>query len=240
MKKGIFFSFLFSFLGHIAVFSLVSFTFGRINSQANYPPLFFLGQILPEADLGISQDIQNKKLVFKKGRKPTLQVKPFPCNNNEPPEKLSFGIKKNFCFSNFVIGTTRGLFNKGTALQTGCNFKPLVSMGFAREKPLILAVSGFEFSMPKRKESAIIFHPPLSYQLQVYFKDRQTVHIELMFNIIPGKERNSILVKRKISSGNLEVDLLSSRYISYYLFIQQARFQLNNWRAVKIDFSMQR
>jgi len=45
------------------------------------------------------------------------------------------------------------------------------------------------------------------------------------------------VIKRKISSGNLEVDLLTMRYIGHYLFIQQKRFTPNNWQTVKIDLS---
>lgn len=88
-----------------------------------------------------------------------------------------------------------------------------------------------------RKKPVIMFYPRLPYQFSLYFRDRQTAHIELMFNIISGYEKNSIVVKRKISSGNLEADLLSMRYISRYLFIQQLGFMPNNWQAVKIDLS---
>jgi hypothetical protein len=55
--------------------------------------------------------------------------------------------------------------------------------------------------------------------------------------VISGDKRNSILVKRRISSGNLEADLLSMRYISRYLFMQQRGFVPNKWQTVKIDLS---
>jgi len=89
----------------------------------------------------------------------------------------------------------------------------------------------------KRKEQAIMFHPVLPYHFLLFFNDRQAVHVELMFNIISRDNMNSIVVKRKISSGNLEADLLSMRYISRYLFIEQAGFMANNWQTVKIDLS---
>jgi hypothetical protein len=82
-----------------------------------------------------------------------------------------------------------------------------------------------------------MFYPRLPYHFALYFKDRQTVHIELMFQVISGAQRNSILVKRRVSSGNLEADLLSMRYISRYLFIQQRGFAPNKWQTVKIDLS---
>ena len=103
-------------------------------------------------------------------------------------------------------------------------------IAFRQEIPPITAFQ-------KRKEQAIMFHPALPYHFQLFFNDRQAVHIELMFNIISHGEMNSIVVKRKISSGNLEADLLSMRYISRYLFIEQARFMANNWQTVKIDLS---
>jgi hypothetical protein len=61
-----------------------------------------------------------------------------------------------------------------------------------------------------------------------------------MFKVDSSGGRNSLEIKRKISSGNLEVDLLSMRYLSPYLFIQQNRFTPNNWQTVKIDLSPQR
>ncbi len=88
-----------------------------------------------------------------------------------------------------------------------------------------------------RRKPVIMFYPQLPYQFSLYFRDRQTAHIELMFNIISGGGKNSVAVKRKISSGNLEADLLSMRYISRYLFIQQQGFMPDNWQAVKIDLS---
>ena len=73
--------------------------------------------------------------------------------------------------------------------------------------------------------------------IQLYFKDRQLAHIELAFNIISGQKINPVVVKRKISSGNLEADLLSMRYISHYLYIQQAAFPSDVWQEVKIELS---
>jgi len=91
---------------------------------------------------------------------------------------------------------------------------------------------------PKRKDSVIIFHPQLPYDFLLYFKDRQEVHIELLFKISRDLEDRSIVIKRKISSGNLEADLLAMRYIDHYLFLQQARLPLDSWRAVKIDLGL--
>jgi hypothetical protein len=93
-------------------------------------------------------------------------------------------------------------------------------------------------SLPiRKKEAVIMFYPQLPYNFLIYFQDRQLVHIELMYNIISRDSANSIIIKRKISSGNLEVDLLSMRYIGHYLFIQQDAFAPNIWQTVKIDLS---
>lgn len=86
-------------------------------------------------------------------------------------------------------------------------------------------------------DSSVMIHPLLPFQLQLYFKDRQSVHLELMFKIIAAGTRRQILVRRKISSGNLEADLLCARYLGHYLFIEQARFVPNTWQSVRIDLS---
>lgn len=96
-----------------------------------------------------------------------------------------------------------------------------------KEPPLLVS--------PARKAPVIMFYPELPYHFLLYFKDRQVAHIELMYNIISNQKTNSIAIKRKISSGNLEADLLTMRYISHYLFIQQASFAPNEWQAVKIE-----
>ncbi len=117
------------------------------------------------------------------------------------------------------------------------SIKPQEEVPITAVKPLFIHQETAAGILPLKKDSPIMFHPLLPYHLQIYFKDRQAVHIELMFNIISFGEKNIILTKRKISSGNMEADLLSARYISHYLFIQQARFPLDTWQTVKIDLS---
>ena len=124
-----------------------------------------------------------------------------------------------------------------SSLAINYSLKPRVELPFNIEKPAFTPPDVIPEFVPAKKDSPIMFHPLLPYQLQLYFKDRQAVHIELMFNIVSLRGKNSILIKRKISSGNLDADLLSSRYINHYLFIQQARFPRDNWQTVKIDLS---
>lgn len=114
--------------------------------------------------------------------------------------------------------------------------KPAVGLSFGINKINFVRKSANP-PVLKRKEPAIMFYPRLPYYFTLFFKDRQVAHIELMFSIIPSGKRNFVTVKRKISSGNLEADLLSMRYISRYLFIQQMEFTPNNWQTVKIDLS---
>jgi len=117
------------------------------------------------------------------------------------------------------------------------SLKPQEELAITAVKPLFIHQEKAAGVLPLKKDSPIMFHPLLPYQLQIYFKDRQAVHIELFFKIISSGEKNIILTKRKISSGNIEADLLSSRYINHYLFIQQSRFPVDTWQTVKIDLS---
>jgi len=115
--------------------------------------------------------------------------------------------------------------------------KPQIFSLTQQEKLLSRPVSTLS-SYPKiKKEPLIMLYPQLPYNFLLYFKDRQVVHIELMFNIISQGKNNSVTIKRKIASGNLEADLLSMRYINHYLFVQQSRFMPNKWQAVKIELS---
>ena len=117
------------------------------------------------------------------------------------------------------------------------HLKPFVALPSNQTK-VAFATKTPPFSFEQRRnEPAIMLYPQLPYSFLLYFKDRQLVHIELMFNIMLNAQQNTILIKRKKSSGNLEADLLSMRYISHYLFIQQARFTPNSWQTVKIDLS---
>lgn len=124
--------------------------------------------------------------------------------------------------------------SKRSTLISPKYLKPTVSLPFNKNKEMFMLKVKPSSFMQERKEPIIMFYPPLPRHFLLYFKDRQVVHIELMFNI-SGDRANSITIKRKTSSGNLEVDLLAMRYISHYLFIQRPRFPRNIWQTVKID-----
>jgi hypothetical protein len=87
----------------------------------------------------------------------------------------------------------------------------------------------------KRAESSIMFYPPMPYHFLLYFKDRQTAHMEVAFYISP---KGRVLgLKRKISSGNPEVDLLIMRNLAHFLNLCKSNFALGFWQTVKIDLS---
>ncbi|MCM8789767.1 MAG: hypothetical protein NC916_01920 [Candidatus Omnitrophica bacterium] len=115
--------------------------------------------------------------------------------------------------------------------------KPHFQLASERQNLTQHIKSSYLSTLPQKKEQQLLFHPLLPGGFVIYFKDRPVVHIELKFNIIAGKKGNPVFVKRSISSGNLEVDLLSKRYIERYLYIQQAAFTPNIEQTVKIDLS---
>jgi hypothetical protein len=119
----------------------------------------------------------------------------------------------------------------------GSYLKPQTLLVLGAQKHTFVQVEQERPSRLKRKEPTILFHPLLPYSFPLYFKDRQVAHVELEFNIVSSPTRSFTVVKRKVSSGNLEVDLLSMRYIGRYLFMQRQRFPPNTWQTVKIDLS---
>jgi hypothetical protein len=207
--------FLVSLLGHIVLFSMISFTFSSRVQKADYAGVSFLGQLLVES-----------------------QIKP------QGALVTAFGLGKNANrkeiedINSRLIGSSLGI--KKAKEDFGYLYadylKPKVSLAFNQQKGII-GQSYPSRIFARKREPAIMFYPLLPYTFPIYFKDRQVAHVELEFQIKPQPLKNSIMVKRKISSGNPEVDLLSMRYIKQYLFIKQANFSLNDWHTVKIDLS---
>lgn len=198
-----------SLLGHITVFSVFSLSFGnRIPLKADSLLVFFWGQLL---------------------------------SNSQVLPQIQFIGKKRLSNKEFLTriseAEAQDTIDKGLLYFSRNYLKPTLSTVLNKEKEILIRKSYLpQFSL-QRKESTIIFHPLLPYNFALYFKDRQIAHVELMFNIVTRKERNSIIIKRRISSGNLEVDLLVMRYIGHYLFIQKTKFPPNTWQTVKIDLS---
>jgi hypothetical protein len=127
-----------------------------------------------------------------------------------------------------------------SSILSGGYFKPHLVPGildaskpvllFKKEPPILTEII--------KREPVVLLHPVLPYNVALYFRDRENAHVELLFNINSRGQRNPvILLKRKISSGNLEVDLLTMRYISHYLSIRESDFTPDKWRSIKIELS---
>lgn len=115
--------------------------------------------------------------------------------------------------------------------------KPQTILSLSSAKSVFIPKTSERPPALKLPSSAVMLYPRLPQHFLFYFKDRQTVHIELMFNLVSRGHSRSIIMNRKISSGNLEVDLLTKRYLGHYLFVQQAAFLEDAWQTVKIDLS---
>lgn len=128
---------------------------------------------------------------------------------------------------------------RGSAAPLGVGYlKPRLAISGAAAKPVFVPSSAKAYLAEKKGEPAVMLYPQLPYGFLLYFRDRQIVPIELEFSIASGEDEGShILIKRKVSSGSLEADLLAMRTIKHYLFIQQGRFSRNKWQAVKIELS---
>jgi len=210
-----------SFLGHITLFSMFALSFGPKIPEVNFSRVCFWGAIFRSSDL---MNNRNFDTGYKTGRlvgKSEISVL----------DKIN---RENLLASRDYFPAEAG---SRPIPNNNWREKPPVPLTFNQEKIVFTRESMPISLMSGRKESTIMFYPRLPYHFALYFKDRQTVHIELAFAVISGDKRNSILVKRRISSGNLEADLLSMRYISRYLFMQQRGFAPNKWQTVKIDLS---
>jgi len=112
--------------------------------------------------------------------------------------------------------------------------KPCLSVASGKKTPPISEVTPDILPRP-RKEPTIVFHPPLPYSFLLYFQDRQVAHIEFMFYISENGKITSL--KRKISSGNLDADLLSLRYIAHCLNLIEGKYPAQTWQKVEIDLA---
>jgi len=221
-----------SFLGHITLFSMFSLSFGPKIPEVNFSRVYFWGAIFRSPDL---MNNRNFDIGYKTGR---LTGKSEITVLNKINRENLLASRDYFPASRHSgIPPKAGEAGSRPIPNNNWREKPPVSLTFNQEKIAFTRETTPISLMSGRKESAIMFYPRLPYHFALYFKDRQTVHIELAFAVVSGAQRNSILVKRRISSGNLEADLLSMRYISRYLFMQQRGFVPNKWQTVKIDLS---
>lgn len=196
-----------SFLGHVTLFGMFSFSFGPRIPEADFSGVYFWGAVLRAPDMMKSRI--RYAASYDKGALPVRSQISVLNKAKQEEGLLTYRDHK----------------------------KPPVSPALSAEKPVFVPEPAQISPVAARKETAIMFYPRLPYHFALYFKDRQAVHIELEFQVKPADKRNFVLVRRKVSSGNLEADLLSMRYISRYLFMQERGFAPGKWQAVKIDLS---
>jgi hypothetical protein len=205
-------TFIFSAIGHLAVFGVFGFSFGNRIPLAGYSQPSFWGSFLMNSQLYPAKS-QPELLV---------NLARLPWSGGQ----VSHWVIRNGVGQPLILSSLKQAY-----------FKPLVPLSMNVDK---LSFKDSPVQKPKivnKQEPSLILHPVLPYGFALYFKDRQVAHVELEYRFSSGQNSRLILLKRKISSGNLEVDLLSMRNIWHYLFIQRANFTPGDWHTVKIDLS---
>ncbi|MCM8800260.1 MAG: hypothetical protein NC900_06020 [Candidatus Omnitrophica bacterium] len=124
-------------------------------------------------------------------------------------------------FENFFLNISEGT-------------KPLISLVNLQGK-LIFKNEILPFNRLKEKHTSLLLHPYLPYSFTIYFKDRQRAYIEFSFYL--SEEGKPIFINRKITSGNLEADLLSLRYVLRCLGLMASQFPKRSWQTVKIELT---
>jgi hypothetical protein len=122
-------------------------------------------------------------------------------------------------------------------IQPAYGFKPSLDRQISIKKGHYSYHPATKTGAPILRDHDIMFYPLLPQHFTLYFQDRQSAHMELLCKAGKKLKPSSIIIKRKISSGNLEVDLLTMRYIGHYLFIQQRHFIKDTWQTIKIDLT---
>ncbi|MCU0652344.1 MAG: hypothetical protein MUC39_05325 [Candidatus Omnitrophica bacterium] len=150
-----------------------------------------------------------------------------PNSNFNKPFKPAFNLRP--------VSPLPEKIDSPASLEQLVYFKPSARLLIESEKPPLVKNLAEEYLPKIRKQPVVMLYPKLPYHFSLYFKDRQLVHIALDYKIITGDKVSSIIIQRKISSGNPEADLLCMRYINLYLSIQRERFTPNKWQTVKIE-----
>lgn len=206
-----------SLMWHVVCFSSVELTFGKKVTESNFEltKIFFLGPILqtPLETLSLT------------GQKADYYPQSAQQTKTSAVDRLKARNLVNMLKPGF--SEARGLISENILLK-----KP---------PTLILTESKtayFKSTPPvkiKKADSSIMFYPPMPYHFLLYFKDRQVAHMEVAFYISPDGKIAGL--KRKISTGNPEVDLLIMRNLSHFLNLCKSNFSLSSWQTVKIDLS---
>lgn len=204
-------SIVFSFLGHLTVFSIFVVSFGNKLPSWGQTDINFWGDILHKRDFA-NQDAGAILLARRMPAGPFLEQQLGGTTDPQAAANISLTL-------------------------ASCSLKPISTSGFQDKKLSVINKPALLPPALKKKQEVVMFHPVLPYHFSLYFKDRQVVNIELMYKVTKHGASSSVAIQRRISSGNLEVDLLAMRHISHYLFIQQDRLTPDLWQKVKIEFS---
>jgi hypothetical protein len=200
-----------SLIWHILCAGVIEPTFGKVLDDAHFPEVLFLGSILDSHDLAfLSQE---------------------EISDGQPKEPLYSRINL-FNFKTSVLSK-----RKGESFLSLIKYRrPLFNLNYRKEEKIITRPRLDHSILDEyKKGSSLVFYPRLPYSFLIYFKDRQKAHIEFSFYI---SEKGVItFIDRKITSGNLEVDLLASRYINRHLNLIKGQFLTNTWQTVKIDLT---
>ena len=222
-NTGMRFAVIVSLFCHVFCFKGIEFTFGNNKAAgegSKFSKIFFLGPILQESVDYYSPSTQESD--YSQTR---LNARIFT------PLEIKIANWEN---KRFLTGFTDILTTQ---------YSPIYELSPDFKKPPLAdsvnhKIAYFESSpVPKMKkaDSSIMFYPAMPYHFLLYFKDRQIAHMEATFYISStGKIAG---IKRKISSGNPEVDLLIMRNLTHFLNLCKSNFALGSWQTVKIDLS---
>jgi hypothetical protein len=203
-------TFVLSLFWHILCIGIFEPTFGHKLNKLNFTQVSFLGSILKPSDLYFgsnSKEPSHSRRIFIRRIINQMNSKPLTLNEKKDIEYFSSMMRQQN--------------------------RPLFSVFIDSQKPVFTVKPDTSILEGYKKESTLLFHPRLPYSFLIYFRDRQRAHIEFTF-YISDKGKLSF-IKRRISSGNLEADLLAYRYISRCMYLVQNQFPLNSWQTVKID-----
>ena len=200
-----------SLIWHILCGGVIDPTFGEILGNAHFPEVLFLGSILDSRDL-VSHSQEKRE-------------------DRHSKDSL-YSYINLFNFKTSVLSK-----EKGESFSSLIKYKrPLFNLSYQPEEKIITRARLDHSILDEyKKDSSLVFYPRLPYSFLIYFKDRQKAHIEFSFFI--SKEGVITFIDRKITSGNLEVDLLASRYINRHLNLIKGQFLTDTWQTVKIDLT---
>jgi hypothetical protein len=202
---------------HILMFNNIELTFGKNASGKNskFSEIFFLGSILRDvnyypqspAEIKDAADRLNTR-IFSEMLTPL---------EKDIPTKVGLPVEKEPLM--------------GIRAKPSSN-KPLLANLVDKKSTYFRTIAPLKI---KKTDSSIMFYPPMPYHFLLYFKNRQTAHMEVAFYISP---KGKVLgLKRKISSGNPEVDLLVMRNLIHFLNLCKSNLALGSWQTVRIDLS---